>query len=64
METLEKMPDNNIKRLITKDQYKKEQDLFTDIIDTINEYKGEISLVSALGILDLVKDELKVQAKK
>jgi len=64
METLEKMTDNNIKRLITKDQYKKEQDLFTDIIDTINEYKGEISLVSALGILDLVKDELKVQAKK
>jgi len=58
------MTDNNIKRLITKDQYKKEQDLFTDIIDTINEYKGELSLVSALGILDLVKDELKAQAKK
>ena len=57
------MTDNNIKRLITKDQYKKEQDLFTDLIDTIDSYEGKLSLVSTLGILDLVKDELIKQAK-
>ena len=57
------MTDNNIKRLITKDQQKKEQDLFTDLIDTIDDYEGKLSLVSTLGILTLVEDELIKQAK-
>jgi len=55
--------ENNVKKLIQKDLFQKEQDLFHDILEVINDYQGQISLVSVLGILDLVQDELKVQAK-
>jgi len=62
------MNDDNITKLIsnnfkTQDALQNEQDLYNDILDVINDYQGKISLVSALGILDLAKDELKMQAK-
>lgn len=58
------MPDEKIVQLIQKNQYEKEQELFKEILFTIDGFKGQISLVSVLGILDLAKDELKIQAKK
>jgi len=54
---------NKVKELIQKKQFEDEQNLYDDILYTINEYQGKISLVACLGILDLIKDEMKLQAK-
>jgi hypothetical protein len=35
------------------------QELFERVLDTIYEYEGEVAMVAVLGILDLIKDELK-----
>ena len=58
------MPDDNIKRLITKDQFKTEQELFNELSEIINSYEGKVSLVAALGILDIMKDEIKEAKRK
>jgi len=57
------MSENNISHLLQKNQFDKEQELFTKLLDTINSYQNQISLVSALGVLDLCKDELITQNK-
>jgi len=54
---------DKITHLVQKDKFQKEEDCFKEIINTINTYQGQISLVSVLGVLDIVADEIKLQAK-
>jgi hypothetical protein len=39
--------------------YPKEEKLFNEMMDLFRDYYGMLSLPAALGILDLVKDEIK-----
>ena len=55
--------DNNVKKLIRKNQFEKEQNLYDDILHIIDSYQGEISVVSVIGILNLAQDEIKQQAR-
>ena len=52
-----------VKQLITKNQFENEQKLFADILEVLDQYQGKISIVSAIGVLNLAQDELKMQAK-
>ena len=40
-------------------EYPKEQELYDRLVSLAHEYDGELSIVSVVGILDLVKDEVK-----
>lgn len=55
---------DNVKQLIAKNQFENEQKMFSDILEVLDKYQGKISIVSAIGILNLAQDELKKQAKK
>lgn len=57
------MPNDKIKKLIVKDQFKMEQDFFNDLTEVVNDYEGKISIVATLGVLDIIKDEIK-EAKR
>jgi len=57
------MTDEKIVKLIRKDQFEKEQQLYDQILEIIDDYQGELSVVSVLGILNLVQDEIKCQAR-
>lgn len=39
--------------------YFENEEMFDDLIDVISNYAGTVSLVSTIGILDLVKDKVK-----
>ncbi len=41
-------------------EYHVNEELFDKLTDVIDSYNGKISLASALGLLELVKDHLKV----
>ena len=46
-----------IEKLIQKDKYKNEQDLYEGLLDQIYSY-DEISVASAIGCLELAKAEI------
>lgn len=52
------MGDNIVKGGFNK-KFTAEGELFQELLEKIHERDGEISLVSALGVLDLVKDQIK-----
>ena len=39
-------------------EFEKEQKLINDILDSIISFNGEISMLSAIGVLDVVKQRL------
>lgn len=49
---------NNVLQMNKEKQFKKEQELYSRIVDLIHEYDGEISLVAALGALELAKTQI------
>jgi hypothetical protein len=53
---------NNVKSINKEKVFSKEGELMNRISSLISEYDGELSLVSVLGILDLKKIELFVDA--
>jgi len=55
---------NKITDLISKDKYKQEQLMFNDFMDVVNDYTGKVGVAAALGILNLVQDEIKDAKKK
>lgn len=44
---------------VSEKRYSKEAELSDRIVNLIHEYDGELSLVAVIGILDVVKDEIK-----
>jgi len=48
-----------VKRVKENRPFAKEAELSDRIISLIHEYDNELSLVSVIGILDVVKDEIK-----
>lgn len=52
------MSDNIVKGGFNK-KFTAEGELFQELIEKIHERDGEISLVSVLGVLELVKDQIK-----
>lgn len=52
------MSDNIVKGGFNK-KFTAEGELFQDLLEKIHELDGEISLVSVLGVLELVKDQIK-----
>lgn len=58
------MSKDNITKLKIKKQYRQETEIFHEIVNVFNDHSEEISLVAAIGILDLVSDHLKNAAKQ
>ncbi len=54
----------NIVDLGFDEKFHKEQELMDDLLSVIHEYKGEISFVSALGVVELLKAHLINVAKQ
>ena len=50
-----------IKELNLEKRFPQQQELLDRIIALIYEYSGEISAATAIGLLDLAKDEIKDQ---
>jgi hypothetical protein len=46
------------------ERFHKEQELMDSLIDVMHERKGEISFVSALGVIELLKAHLINEAKE
>ena len=40
--------------------FPEQQELFNRVVSICYEYEGKVSLAAALGVLDLVRDELKL----
>lgn len=52
------MSDNIVKGGFNK-KFTAEGELFQELVERIHERDGEMSLVSVLGVLELVKDQIK-----
>lgn len=50
----------NIIDLKMKKTFPREAELYQQLIEVIDGYAGELSLVAVLGVLDLVKDHVKL----
>ena len=58
------MSNSKITDLITKDKYQKEQEFHDDLNKVVNDYSGNIGVAAAIGILDIIKDEIKDAKRK
>lgn len=58
------MSNSKITDLITKDKYQKEQEFHDDLNKVVNDYSGIIGVAAAIGILDIIKDEIKDAKRK
>jgi hypothetical protein len=44
--------------------YQQEAELFRRVLDLVHEYDGMVSIASVLGVLELVKDQIKEDAQQ
>ena len=50
---------NNTVNFPLEKKFSKEQELYSRLQDLVHEYDGELSLVSVVGIIELLKDHVK-----